>query len=742
MPSTAPTRIHTAITLLAAAIALPGVGRPVQAETSTPSPAARVERSGSPRSLNEMTGPWQLLVDDHAIQSRQNLARTYHPFRKHPANPLLKPDKPWEGANVYLYGTVLPNASGPGYRMWYHALPEIKGEDAYRLLYATSSDGLRWDKPELGIVEYKGSKANNIFIRRGRRDHIQSIIHTPWETDAQRQYLMINFDGDVEGENGYMAAWSPDGIRWTNAAEKPVFSKGGDVGQFLFDFHRNEYAGYVKNIAKVSGLRRRAVGRTTSPDPIQWPDPQLVVVPDTFDDHWAKGIQRTSFYGMSVFTYESLYIGFLWVFRATDHTEGYFDGPIWCEIVTSRDGVNWLRQEGERVPMLDIGPQGSWDAGMVFSATQPILVNGELWLYYGGVDGLHAGLTPWNGAIGLATLRKDGFASLDAKEQGTLTTKRLAGVAGPLRINCAAAAGSIRAEVLAADGKVIPGYSREDCDAIAADSIDAAVTWKSRRELPKTSQPLRLRFILEQASLYSFMAGADVSVLDEPAGPPLGVLLTFEDGWNDSLTADGPQGTKRHGDMRTVTDAANVAFGKVALRVGSEFSPLQTLEIEDTRHLGRQFTLAVMAQSKDNLHARLFSSYSDRGPVKTTELVFDCDPRGRCLKGLRLICKGMELHSEALTFDDGKYHHLAVTYDDGAITFYLDGAAVGTAVIPGGEPVNLEENLRLGEDLQHGHEQQFRGFMDDVLVYGRALKADEIKAIAARGAEAFFRSRK
>ena len=694
-----------------------------------------------PRSLNDLTGPWQLFVDDELVAAKEGVVRTCHVFEKHPANPLIKADKPWEGKNVYVYGTVLPNESGPGYRMWYHALPETEGDDAYRLLYATSRDGLAWDKPNLGIVDFKGSKDNNIFIRRGKRDHILSIIHTPWESDPTHRYLMINFDGDrPDKQSGYMAGWSADGIRWTNAADQPVFAKGGDVGQFLYDFRADEYVGYVKNLGHVSGLRRRAVGRTATKDPLKWPDPNLVLVPDSFDDRWAKGIQRTSFYGLSAFNYESMYLGFLWVFRATDETEGYFDGPIFCELVTSRDGVNWRRQQGDRVPVLDVGPAGTWDRGMVFSATQPLVVDGKVWLYYGGVDGLHAAREPWHGGIGLATLRKDGFASLDAKDTGVVTTKILTGARGPLHVNCAATGGSIRVEVLNAKGEVLPGYGRADCAPLTLDSIDATVTWKQRRELPAGS-PIKLRFVLEKASVYSFMAGDKLQVREEPDRRAPGLLLTFEEGWKDSLGADGEQGTKRHGDMRTVSDAADVAFGKAALRIGSEFAPLQTLEIEGLRNLGTSFTLAVMARSKDNRHARLFSSYDDLGPVKSTELVFDCDPAGKRLPGLRLICKGMESNSKPIQFDDNKYHHLAVTYDNGKIAFYLDGAEVGTALLPGGEPIAMERNLRVGEDSEHANEQQLRGFVDDVLVYGEALSAADIKALGKTGAEAFFKSR-
>jgi len=96
--------------------------------------------------LGDLTGPWKLFADDHYVAEKAKVTRTYYGFEKHPDNPLLTANKPWEGSTVYLYGTVLPEESGTGYRMWYHAWAE--GE--YRMLYATSADGLHWEKPALG----------------------------------------------------------------------------------------------------------------------------------------------------------------------------------------------------------------------------------------------------------------------------------------------------------------------------------------------------------------------------------------------------------------------------------------------------------------------------------------------------------------------------------------------------------------------------------------------------------------
>jgi sialidase-1 len=108
---------------------------------------------------------------------------------------------------------------------------------------------------------------------------------------------------------------------------------------------------------------------------------------------------------------------------------------------------------------------------------------------------------------------------------------------------------------------------------------------------------------------------------------------------------------------------------------------------------------------------------------------------------LRLICKGITVESKPLRFADGKYHHLAVTCDDGQIAFYLDGAPAGSGRVPAGEPISMTRNLFVGEDADHGREEQLRGSVDDILVLGQALSALEIKTISQKGAEAVLQSR-
>jgi len=474
-------------------------------------------RSAALRQLGDLTGPWRLFVDDEIIADKGNVVRTYHAFEKHADNPILVADKPWEGTAAYVYGTVLPAEDGDGYRMWYHSWA---GE--YRMLYATSTDGLRWAKPELGLVEYAGSKANNILFRRTHENHNPQVIHTPWDGDGdcpQRvpetglspscPYKMVYFEyGRTPPDytvTGYYGACSPDGVHWTDVAKAPVLpDHPGDVGNFVWDPLGKRYLGFPKKFAEVRGFRRRCVGYSETTDFNSWPATQMVLTPDEFDDRWIAGDgQHTDFYGLCGFAYESMYLGFLWVFRITD---GKNDGPIFVELVSSHDGVHWTRQEEPRAPILPLGLDGAWDDGMLFTTNHPLVEGDTIRLYYGGFDTTHA--TNGNGAIGLATLRKDGFASLDAGEdEGVVTTKAVPGCIGRLAVNYSAPNGALAVEVLDQAGGVVPGYGREDCALLSGDSVDQRVTWKGAGELPRGGGPLRLRFILRKGSLYSFAAG-------------------------------------------------------------------------------------------------------------------------------------------------------------------------------------------------------------------------------------------
>ena len=203
-----------------------------------------------------------------------------------------------------------------------------------------------------------------------------------------------------------------------------------------------------------------------------------------------------------------MYIGFLWIYRIAPD-----NNLIHIELVSSHDGINWNRQEKPRIPILPLGESGKWDAGMLFTPNHPLVEGDSIKLYYGGADKDHESKQV-RACIGLATLRKDGFASLDAGDKtGVITTRLLNDVKGQLHVNANAQNGSIKVEVINDKGKVIQGYGRDDCKLIDTDAIDHVVTWSSRQNLPQSDKPIALRFLLKQASLYSFKAGDSLTVI-------------------------------------------------------------------------------------------------------------------------------------------------------------------------------------------------------------------------------------
>jgi hypothetical protein len=691
------------------------------------------------RSPADLSGDWHLLVDDSILAEKRGVTRRYHAFAKDPRNPVLVADRPWEGKVAYVYGSALPGEDGRGYRLWYHAWQG--GE--YRNLYATSPDGVRWDKPALGLVEFQGSKDNNLLFRRTKEDHLPVVLWTPDDPDPARRYKLINYDyGRTKPANlvsGFWGATSADGIHWRDLPRNPVLADLGDVGNFVWDARARHYVGYPKVFAPVRGFRRRAVGYTATAQFEQWPPAELILVPDRIDDRWVtQDKQHTDFYGLCAFPYESGHIGLLWVFRITD---GNNDGPIFVELVSSRDGVKWHRQEGDRPPLLDVGAAGAWDGGMITTVNQPLVEGDRIKLFYGGARHTHGGTKNAESAIGVATLRKDGFASLDAPAAtpGVVTTRRWRGGGGPLRVNGDFRGGALRAEVLEAGGRVVPGYEMEECVAVTADGVDLPLRWRERSTLPDSARGRQLRFQVAGGSLYSFHVGPGV-IWEEPAAAP-DLAIDFE----------GTPGPARV----ALVGGAKVQAGEGGNRALVLKKAGDAADLPGTAELGRAFTLAARVRTGSTSWARIFSAHRGTGEPATGELIFDFNPRSGVV---RLVVNGQRVQSRPRYLGDKQSHHYAATYADGEVVLYVDGARVGEGRIRQGSAhlfsdrsiiehlgagrpltgINLAGDLRVGEDpgtrfitfrdeAANLPTEQLVGTVDDLLVALRALGEAEVE---------------
>jgi hypothetical protein len=106
------------------------------------------------------------------------------------------------------------------------------------------------------------------------------------------------------------------------------------------------------------------------------------------------------------------------------------------------------------------------------------------------------------------TLRVDGFVSVQAPlSGGELITKPLTFSGRELALNfSASAAGSVQVELLRDQMNTpIEGFSLEDCVELLGDDLERVVRWKGGPDLSRLAgTPVRLRFVLRDADLYSF----------------------------------------------------------------------------------------------------------------------------------------------------------------------------------------------------------------------------------------------
>lgn len=458
-----------------------------------------------------LSGVRQLFLDDVGIERVEGVRRTVNPPERHPENPLLVPDTPWE-RGCQVYGTAYFDEAAGLFKLWYLTGPKDRGLkplalDGYEraphttmAAYAESNDGVHWVKPALGILPYDGDTQNNLLgVGRYNCEGI-SVLHDPRDPDPQRRWKCAYWDhgsGGWEVRNGgpfckggpadgWHVAFSPDGIHWTPYEGNPVIEAYCDTNQnVLYDPKLNKFVGFSR-----FGFGRK-LARSESDDFLHWSEPELVLECDAADG------PGTQIYGAGVDLYEGVYVAMVWIYR-----EGG-DGKIDTQLATSRDGFHWTRV-GDRATWLALGDDDSWEGGMVRSVERIIQRGDRLFIYYCGVHGAHTGPKIKNVVrkhpvqIGLLTQRRDGFVSLDASnEPGRLVTRHFLLPKGRLHLNADATDGEIRVTVVDSQNRPITSSA-----GITGNQLDAVVKFENSQPTP--GEALSLRFELQGCNLYSY----------------------------------------------------------------------------------------------------------------------------------------------------------------------------------------------------------------------------------------------
>ncbi|MEX0642805.1 MAG: hypothetical protein WD468_08905 [Pirellulales bacterium] len=491
----------------------------------------------SPPALIPIDVGRQLLMDDFLIE-KTTLKRSFHEPEYYEGNPIIKPDQPWEltsfnyrnqpdfpGPVAGMRGNspmAMPYSDGVWFdpqdklfKMWYFG---GEGPSPTKSLsttcYATSTDGIHWEKPKLRAVRWLDVKETNI-VHLGKRDSATIWLDHGAKKAGERYKMWL----------GWALHKSPDGIHWTRVKE---FRPAGDRTTFFYNPFRRRW---VFSIKAPDGTWQQGLGRTRlyyetenffrppkwGSDPVdEKGDVVLWTVADGADPKW-EGMEDTpDLYNLDAVAYESMLLGLFTIWRG-DTTELRESGrPKLNEVFVgfSRDGFHWDRPV--RRPFLPISEKrGDWNWGNVQSAGGCCLVVGDKLYFFvsGRVGASRPGSTSHahGGSTGLAILRRDGFASMDAgPEVGTLTTRPVKFAGKRLFVNVDADQGELTAEILGEDGKVIEPFQRTNCEVVRQDSTCCSLSWKGATDLSSlNNRPVRFRFHLKNGQLYAFWVSPD-----------------------------------------------------------------------------------------------------------------------------------------------------------------------------------------------------------------------------------------
>ena len=510
-----------------------------------------------PARIRPKSGAWSPLVDmvdvfpGHRGRSRHGEIEAFDAptgigFEVEEAaksEPLLEAERPWEKDSV---SPLCVWQEDGRYHMLYDA--------AEHQCHAISDDGYDWTRPELGEVEFDGSRKNNLLASPckgatgtfedpsapadqrykamgGKMAWHDPDTGEPLEGEEPGRRVQAAEDGgkDYTGPRaeiwGQTLGWiSPDRLHWTPIeeplAERPV--NGGIAARY--DEHRREYFAYIQLMGYPAeaiegigtggpelGTQIRTLGFTRTPDFGRWPAPKMILHPDQQDE------PDISFYGGNYFTYpgrDDLHGMLIPIFHQIADT---IDG----QIAFSRDGLFWSRPE--RRAILPTGVEGDgdeciahfWRSGLVE------LPDGHWACPYTGNSVLHCvgkeeepELFPSRRPtqIRWALWRPHRLCGVRAAATGSFTVPTLYRAQDQLRLNYRCEPGGwVEIELLEnvpslmfPDGDAVTGFGFEECDRLTGDSEDRIVTWDGRSDISAIGDTVALRVRLFGAKLFAY----------------------------------------------------------------------------------------------------------------------------------------------------------------------------------------------------------------------------------------------
>jgi len=492
-------------------------------KSTEPMPVPYLERP--PKTIPIDVGR-QLFVDDFLVE-RTTLRRTYHQAVTFAGNPVLRAETERElGASTQgEAGERATLFTGQGGIFWDPAARHFKlyHVAGWRgpLSLATSTDmvhwvrqgpllpeGLRWTGPKLA----SGGSDNCVWLDLNATNPAERVkFLTCWMHVPQEQ-RPPGFNHSLQMSDG--AAWS-DAVPTTIAAD--------DYCSFFFNPFRDKWCFSIKKGTSRGRSRYYAEsdGFLQGADwskAVYWTNADRLDAPEPAGRYPGAG-DAPQLYSLNAVAYESLMVGMHYIHRGPDNrvcAAGKFPKLIDLELGFSRDGFHWHRPD-RRGFIAGARTEGAWDRAYLHGAAGMFVVLDDTLVFpYTATSGRspdgHRGMYT-GGSIGLATLRRDGFASMDAGErEGALTTRPLTFKGKHLYVNLDAPEGELRAEVLDDNNQVVAPFTAANCAPLRGNTTRRRVTWQGADSLAAVrGKPVKFRFLLRGGSLYSFWVTPDAN---------------------------------------------------------------------------------------------------------------------------------------------------------------------------------------------------------------------------------------
>jgi hypothetical protein len=475
----------------------------------------------------------QLFLDDTLVDLAltRNIMRTLNPPES--IRRVLTPDQPWEALGFIFYCSVVDD--GGAVKLFHGS---YDGEKKKHFSLATSSDGVNWERPQLGLKAFQGSKDNNILPIEAVEAGVFLDPHAP----PEKRYRLLYTKGWPDpAKAGVFVTSSGDGVHWASVPERLFPFIPDSQPSAAWDDHLQQYAIYLRawnpgrTVARVTtgDLEAPWAYDASVPPNLAWGKGRIPVPSREIPTVMAadeKDPENVQLYTSAVVKYPfapnvwfafpaafQLWKGDEWKARACNTADGTFD----VQCATSRDGIAWHRW---REPYVSAGVRDGLDLRIVSMGPGMVRRGRLLHQYFVGCTFTHGRPIVWDkdlenraewlkrerGGIYCATQRVDGFVSMDAANtSGTLTTQPLIFKGDRLFLNIATAGiGSARVALLDANGGALPGFAADECDIISADEIDFAVRWKAGSDISAlVGKPVRVRLEMRNAKIFALQFG-------------------------------------------------------------------------------------------------------------------------------------------------------------------------------------------------------------------------------------------